>query len=639
MCGIFAVRRTEASVEPWLLEMANNTLAHRGRDGGDTWISQDGSVGLAHRRLAVIGIENGSQPIPNEDSSIHAVVNGEFYDFQSIREQLRRVGHVFSTHSDSEILIHLYEEYGASCLRFLRGDFAFVLWDGRNNQLFAAKDRVGSKPLFYATDSKGVYLASEIKALLAAGIEPEWDAQSFFHSVDLGQSVSQTLFKNVRELPAGHYMLANGKNTELIKYWDFNFARFDGNSTKIDEQELIEQFRTCLDESIAIRLKAEVPVGFYLSGGLDSSAILGLAASRMTAPITAFCATFEEAAYCEAKWARTMADAVGAKLIEIPITQADLAQHFDDAVWHAENVFSNGHVVANLLLSSAVRRAGIVVALSGAGGDEILGGYDHFRRDAVATTEIGDMNLSFARGQDALEEERFSGVIRSLAHLGSDPYRRNLGFTPTWIEGTREFANEVRSLFSQDFLNEHSCEDGGTLLLNSLDVEGQLVGRPPLSQSMYLLAKTMLPAYNLATMGDRVEVANGIEVRLPFLDHNFIELLSRIHPSMKIRNGREKHILREALREEVPEIILSRGKQPFLSPPSTLAKNGVFLDYLLDTLSGSTMRDLPFFDKNRIAGLVDEVRHADTKEKLMMDQVITLVASACRLHERFHMSV
>src|SRR5262245_54819307 len=399
MCGIVAMYSARGPIPADALERATLRLAHRGPDGRRTWLSDGRRVGLGHARLSIIDLATGDQPIASEDGTLRIVVNGEFYDFERTQCDLEGRGHRMRTRSDSEIALHLYEDYGTACLRHLRGEFAFALWDGANDMLFAARDRFGIKPLYYAIHRGTLHLASEIKALLAAGVPARWDRAAFFQANHfLGVPHDRTLFEGIHPVPPGHYLLACGGQVRLIRYWDFDYPPAADGRQVASDAEYAERFRHALDEAVRHRLRADVPVGCYLSGGLDSCSVLGLAARHASQPIRAFTLTFDRADYDEGAIAREMAAHAGADFRPIPIRQADLADHFADAAWQAETLFINAHGVAKYLLSRAVRDAGYKVVLTGEGSDEILAGYAHFRRDWL---------LPGAQGQDA-------GAVRQL---------------------------------------------------------------------------------------------------------------------------------------------------------------------------------------------------------------------------------
>jgi len=319
MCGIvgfFSRRAANSEVD---LRRATRSLSHRGPDGRGHWVSDDGRVALGHARLSIIDLRTGDQPITSEDGKKRIVVNGEFYGYEAIQRELEESGHRLRTRSDSEIALHLYEELGSQCLHRLRGEFALILWDETTRTVFAARDRFGIKPLFYALHNETLYLASEAKALFAAGVPANWDTGSVFHSVEGGGHSMRTLFEGVFQIPPGHYLIATDRHIEVHQYWDFDYPIAAHTTPWRSDEDYALEFREALEEAVRIRLRADVPVGCYLSGGLDSCAVLGLAARHYAGSIRAFTLTFDRAEYDEGEIAREMAAKAGAEFCPIPI--------------------------------------------------------------------------------------------------------------------------------------------------------------------------------------------------------------------------------------------------------------------------------------------------------------------------------
>jgi asparagine synthase (glutamine-hydrolysing) len=645
MCGIVAIFSRRDPVPQAVVQRATQSLYHRGPDGQRHWISPDGRVALGHARLCIIDLTTGDQPIASEDEQVHIVVNGEFYGYEPIQRELERSGHRLRTRSDSEIALHLYEDLGAQCVHRLRGEFAFVLWDEINRTLFAARDRFGIKPLFYALHGETLYFASEVKALFAAGVPARWDGESVYHSVDFGGHQVRTLFDGVFQVPPGHYLLATEKHLQLIQYWDFNYppARQAGaqSSSVGSDAEYATEFRRALQDAVRIRLRADVPVGCYLSGGLDSCAVLGLAAKHHPEPIRAFTLTFDRSEYDEGAVAREMAASVGAEFFPIPIRQDDLADHFADAIAQAEAFCVNAHGVAKYLLSRAVRDAGYKVVLTGEGSDEILGGYAHFRRDTLLYNNQGQDPAEVASLLQDLE--RLNPVSRGLLlpHGEAGPLhtvKRLLGFVPSWIETFSARSAKMRELLSAQFLETFGRREGFRPFLSDIDVRGQLSGRDPLNQSLYMWAKTGLPTYILTILGDRMEMAHSIEGRVPFLDHHLVEVICSQPVNQKIRGMTEKYVLREAVRDVITDTVYRRQKHPFLSPPATLDPHKRLNALVQDTLRGPILASIPFFDQKKVIGLLDRVTAMDEGSVVANDQVLMVLLSACVLQERLHLA-
>ncbi|HEX5234034.1 MAG TPA: asparagine synthase (glutamine-hydrolyzing) [Silvibacterium sp.] len=641
MCGIVAAFSRREPVSTDAIVRAAQSLYHRGPDGQRHWMARDRRVALGHARLSIIDLATGDQPIASEDQRTRIVVNGEFYGYEAIQRELEAAGHHFRTRSDSEIALHLYEDFGAECLHQLRGEFAFVIWDEINRTMFAARDRFGIKPLFYALHNDTLYFASEVKALFAAGVPARWDAESVFHSVDGGGHQSRTLYDGVFQVPPGHYVLASDKHIQINQYWDFNYPRTNGAAPHRSDFEYAAELRHTLEEAVRLRLRADVPVGCYLSGGLDSCAVLGLAAKHHSDPVRAFSLTFDHPDYDEEKEAKQMAARAGAEFYPIPIRQDDLADNFSGAILQSETFCINAHGVAKYLLSRAVRQAGYKVVLTGEGSDEILGGYPHFRRDMLLYNRDGQNPDEVAALLGNLE--RLNPVSRGLlmpdgAARPLENVKRLLGFVPSWIETFSARSAKMQDLLAREFAEKFGDCQSYHPLFNGLDVRGQLTGRDPVHQSLYLWSKTLLPNYILTVLGDRMEMAHSIEGRVPFLDHHVVEVIRSQPVNQKIHGMTEKYVLREAVRDVITDTVYRRQKHPFLSPPSTLNPKEKLSTLVNDTLRGPVLASLPFFDRKKVVGLLDRLPTMDEGARVSNDQALMLMVSACVLQEGLQLS-
>jgi asparagine synthase (glutamine-hydrolysing) len=641
MCGIVAFFSRRGSISEPALHRSTQSLYHRGPDGQRHWISPDRRVALGHARLSIIDLASGDQPISSEDQRTHIVVNGEFYGYEAIQRALEGSGHHLRTRSDSEIALHLYEDFSTECLHQLRGEFAFVLWDERNRTMFAARDRFGIKPLFYALHNETLYFASEVKALFAAGVPARWDAETVYHAAEMGQHQTRTLFDGIFQVPPGHYVVATDKHFQMNQYWDFDYPRADGALPQRTDADYSAELREALEEAVRLRLRADVPVGCYLSGGLDSCAVLGLAAKHHADPIRAFTLTFDRAEYDEEKEAREMAALAGAEFCPIPIRQDDLADNFAAAILQSEALCINAHGVAKYLLSKAVRDAGYKVVLTGEGSDEVLGGYPHFRRDMLLYNREGQDPVEVAKLLGDLEKGNPVSRGLLMPHGAAKPLdnlHRQLGFVPSWIETFSARSAKMQELLAADFVESFGQSQSYHALLNGLDIRGQLTGRDAVHQSLYLWSKTALPNYILTILGDRMEMAHSVEGRVPFLDHHVVEVIRSQPVSQKIHGMTEKYVLREAVRDVITDTVYRRQKHPFLSPPATLNPKEKLSTLVNDTLRGSTMASIPFFDQKKVVGLLDNLHAMDESANVAVDTVLMLMMSACVLQEGFGLS-
>jgi asparagine synthase (glutamine-hydrolysing) len=632
MCGIVAEYHPGGRVDPAALGEALKALRPRGPDGEGRWISANGDVGLGHVRLAILDLEGSSQPIASEDGQIILTVNGEFYDHEAVRRALERRGHRFRTGGDSEIALHLYEEAGLGFLDQLRGEFALVLWDGRHGQLVAARDRFGIKPLCFHQIGGRLLLASRAKALFRMGVVPAWDEEAFFQIASTQYlPPERTLFAGVRQLRAGHYLVANGNGVRVGCYWDMDYPSLADRPPAQDSAVLARQLRETLEEAVRLRLRADVPVCCHLSGGLDSSAVAGLAARHLARPLACFSVGFDITGYDELTQAEQAATQLGVDWHPLPLGQAVLAEHLADAVWHSEGLGINGHLSAKYLLARAIRAAGYKVVLSGEGSDEILGGYAHLRQDLFqadsrAGTSTYHQSDAILAGMHLPEGEA----------LPMDHVARRLGYVPTFLHAKATLGRRMHGLLRDAYLARFGQRDPLADFLGAFDVPGRLAGRHLVDQSSYLWSHSALASYILHTLGDGTEMAHGIEGRLPFLDHHVFDLVRHYPIAVKIRGDVEKWILRQALADLLPRAVVERRKLPFTAPPLSLFR-AAGTSLLEDTLRSTLLEDMEFFDPPRVRSLLDQLPTMGKQQRLAWDPVLMLVLTACLAQQRFGM--
>jgi asparagine synthase (glutamine-hydrolysing) len=635
MCGIVGFYSNESPISLNQLDRATSALHHRGPDQQKLWLADHGRAGLGHSRLSIIDMESGDQPIASEDGNVRVVVNGEFYDYVRIQKELQLQGHIFSSKSDSETIVHLYEEYSIDCLEHLRGEFAFVLWDERKQRMFAVRDRFGIKPLFYSIKDNQLFLASEMKALFSAGIPAEWDKTSYYQHLFLCLEQDKTLFKNIGQVPPGHYLLADHNGVRIQKYWDMNYPTQDETSLNKSEEEYIEQIRYELEEAIKIRMVADVPICYYLSGGLDSSAVLGIAMNLQSENTHAFNVTFNHEAYDEGKIAQATAKHVGAEYIPISLSQTDFANHIEKAVWHAETIGTNSHGVARYLQSLAVHQKGHRVVLSGDGADELFGGYIYFKLDSILANEDG---LSERLQQKRLEEliqnnPAFRKVLSPLIGSNTNQYTTiTRGYIPVWIKAMELSRAPLKAVLSTDFASSFNDYNPVQLFTGNLD-DNQIRNRSLFHQSMYLWNKSILP--NQILFSDRMDMAHGVEVRMPLLDHKLFETIRTVPTSMLIRGMQEKYIFRESVKSYVTDTVYKRRKHPFTAPHSTLDISSPLYERIQDTLRSDIVKEIPFFNAHAVKALMDHLPKLDYQARISLDPAILIMYSTCVLHKNY----
>lgn len=589
---------------------------------------------MGHARLSIIDLATGEQPLANEDEQLHLIVNGEFYEFERIQQELKYRGHRLRTHSDSEIVLHLYEEFGTQCLQHLRGEFAFILWDESKQLLFAARDRFGIKPLFYALVGNTLYLASEAKALFAAGVPACWDRESFYQQLFAYLASDRTLFKGVYQVPPGNYLLATHQGIQVNRYWDLDYPTANATAPEYTDTEYIEQFRYVLEEAVKIRIRADVPVGSFLSGGVDSSTILGMAAKHTAEPIRAFTVTFDRPGYDEGAIAQETAALVGADFQSIPLNQSDFANSIADAVWHAETLGVNPHGIARYLQSRVVHNSGYKVVLSGEGSDEILAGYSYARQDL-----LGDRaeQIKAKTGLQGWEEKGKNSVTRTSNSVPAAlaTVQQTLGFIPSWLKEIAVNRSFFHFLLAPDYAAEFALRDVYGEFLHFFDVQGQLANRPPVIQSLYLWSKSILPNYIL--FAERLEMAHAVEVRLPFLDHHVFELVRDMPVSLLMRGMKEKYVLRQAARPVLTDTVYARPKQPFTAPPATLTTNNQLYTLMQDSLRSSDMASVPFFDQAAAIALLDELPVMSERRRIALDPILMMLLCTYLLQTQYNL--
>ena len=642
MCGIVGglLRKT---LDDAKLDHALELLHHRGPDSTGRWVSPDGRWFLGHTRLSIIGLDNGQQPMSNVSGDVQIVVNGEFYGYRAIRDELRDQGYDFKTDSDSEIALHLYHREGMNLCQQLRGEYAVLIADRENNAMLAIRDRFGIKPLFYAIHEGGIYFASEIKALLAMGVPSRWSREAVLQETYLVRPHSRSLFEGVYTVPPGHYAIAQHGEVSVYPYWDLDFPTAERLAADDrSDEEVVEGFREVLADAVRERLVADVEVASYLSGGIDSCAVLGLAQSMMDRPIRAYTLTFDDAQFDESALAEEQTKLSGATYHPVPATTRALADSYSDAVWHAETPFVNGHGVAKYLLSRAVRDSGIKVVFTGEGADEMLGGYAPFRRDVL---------LYNSEKQDPATIEKLLGEMRESNKavpglVGNeekppeelDLVRRQLGFVPSWMEVFSSMGGRTREMYSHGMRDATAGINPYAMCLARLPIVERMRGRDPLNQGLYSWSRVHLPNFILTFLSDRMEMAHSIEGRVPFLDTKVAEYCAGVPIHMKINGMREKHVLREATKDVIIASVYDREKHPFSTPPAKAGEQDALFELYADTFSSKLLDRQPIFDPAAVRGAFETFKTVPAEERVLLDGLLNRVLSMTLMHERFGMS-
>ena len=584
-------------------------VRHRGPDGFGYHL--DGEVGLAHARLSIIDLSTGDQPIFNEDRTVAVVFNGEIFNYVELRSALQARGHRFSTTSDTEVIVHLYEERGERFVDELNGQFAIALWDARRRRLVLARDRVGIRPLYFTWSGGRLVFGSEVKSILAEGsAAARLDTTSLIQTFSFWSPLpGRSAFQGIESLRPGHLMVVDADgSTRTSCYWDWSFDQIDAPSVPLETR--VEELRALLEDAVRLQLRADVPVGTYLSGGLDSSAVTAIASRQLGGTVRAFSLTFEDAEFDESGFQRTLADALGIDRTQQRCAKGDIAAAFATAVRHVETPIVRTAAVPLMLLSRHVRESGYKVVLTGEGADEVFAGYDLFREARIRRWVAANPGSAWrgrlferlypylanspTRGR-ALTQQFFSGD-------SADPARGAYAHGPR-IRATQRalqfLAPELRAKAEAfDPLEELEAA------LPRLDTRW-----PALARDQYVEAHTLMSGYLLVAQGDRVAMASSIEGRFPFLDHRVIEFACRLRPSAKLFGMREKHILKRAVAPWVPAAIVDRVKQPYRAPDSqSFFVDGRSAEIVDDLLSPERLRRAGYFDSDSVTRLVDKCR-------------------------------
>lgn len=589
MCGIIGTLDWSGRHPPQegLLRQMLATIRHRGPDEFGLYV--DTKLGMGCARLSIIDLSTGQQPIYNEDRSLWIVFNGEIYNYLELRAELVKHGHTFTTRTDTEVILHLFEDLGPGCLERLNGQFAIAIWDTKRKSLFLARDRLGIRPLFYAPLPHGLAFGSEIKAILLdprveARLDPQALAQTFTFWAPLAP---RTVFQGIEELPPGHYMEVNAKERTVSRYWQLTFPEA-GEEEPISEADAADRLHALLSDATRLRLRADVTVGGYLSGGLDSTYITGLIREHTPEALSTFSIAFEDLAYDERSYQELATAFLGTAHRRTVCTNADIGRVLPDVVWHTEVPILRTSPAPMYLLSRLVQENGIKVVLTGEGSDEFLGGYNIYKEDKVRRfwarepdSELRPLLLrklypyiaDLARGGDAYLAAYFG---RDLTDVDRPGYSHRL----RWQSTAR-----MRNFLAPDF-QMPGYEPVDELLT---DLNGGLSALSPLAQAQALEVRTFMSAYLLSSQGDRMMAANSVEGRFPFLDHRVVEFVARLPAKLKIRGLREKHILKESAKGFLPPPIIERHKQPYRAPIHGALFNQP-LGYVAELLSPEGLR-------------------------------------------------
>lgn len=613
MCGIAGVLNVIPQRPPTKDELVPmiRVLRHRGPD--DTGFYADPNIGLAHARLSIIDLFGGKQPICNEDQTIWVISNGEIFNYIELRQNLVAQGHTFATESDTEVIVHLYEQYGGEFVDHLNGQFAIALWDRKTRRLVLARDRVGIRPLFYTTAGGRLIFASEIKSILTVpGVTRRLNRQALAEVLTFWSPLEpSTLFEGISCLPPGHMMTVSLESgTQATRrYWDWEFPESPENGNRSTD-DYGEELRSLLIDSVRLQLRADVPVGAYLSGGLDSSIIASLIKHYTNSPLRTFSIAFEDAEFDESDFQRRAVEHLETHHTQVRCTRGDICRAFPRTIWYAESVILRTAPTPLLLLSATVRSEGYTVVLTGEGADEVFGGYDLFKEakirrfwarqpDSKVRPLLLDRLYPYLKNSPTSARAFAQQFFRIGLEEPSVPY---FGHLPRWSTTRRAWR-----FFSQDLADSLRGWDPYDAVRATLPLA--LPGWAPLCRDQYIEAHTLMSGYLLCSQGDRVAMANSVEGRFPYLDHRVIEFANTLPARYKVMGLQEKYLLRRAMAHLLPPAVAQRTKQPYRAPDSqSFFRDGKPAEYVAELFRPDRLKVGGLFDPEATAKLFEKCR-------------------------------
>jgi len=603
MCGIIGVlnQTDQPPVEEAILRQMLEMIRHRGPDGFG--IYRDAHIGLGNARLSIIDIDGGDQPIGNENGSMWIVFNGEIFNYVELRSLLETHGHIFSTKSDTEVILHLYEDFGPDCLQYLNGQFAIAIWDSNQQKLFLARDRVGIRPLFYTSHRGRFIFGSEIKSILAfPGIQAEIDPASLkqvftYWSVQTPRSI----FKRINEVPPGHFALIQYREIKIGKYWSIDFVE-ETHFRK--SEDYLEEFEDLLVDATQIRLRSDVPVGAYLSGGLDSSITTAIIRNYTKTHLDTFSISFSDQDFDESSYQHKMARFLGTDHHEILATHENIGFAFPEVVWHTEVPILRTAPAPMYLLSKLVHEYDYKVVLTGEGADELLAGYDIFKEMKIRRFWA---KYPASQKRPLLLRRLYpdiSGMGRTSAFMLAF-FKKGLTHTTSpYYSHTIRWTNTSRTW---RFLARDQETPQGEIKPESLVLPAGFDRWSPLAQAQFLEITTFLSPYLLSSQGDRMAMGHSVEGRYPFLDYRVIEYCNRLPSNMKMPVLIEKWLLKQLGKKLLPDFIWQRNKRPYRAPIHNSFFTTPLPEYVQELLSEKALQSSGYFEPSAVTKLARKV--------------------------------
>jgi asparagine synthase (glutamine-hydrolysing) len=614
MCGIagFISSRKSLSEEEGesILNRMITRIQHRGPD--DCGLYLEPGMGMGNVRLSIIDLAGGDQPLTNEDGSLWIVYNGEVFNYIELHKELIKKGHRFKTHSDTEVILHLYEEYGAESLQYLNGQFAFTIWDNRKKECFFARDRVGIRPLFYSEVNGTLVFGSEIKSLFEfPGIKRSFSPEALKEVFTFWTTLTpRTVFDGVFEIPPGHFARYKNGYLEVKKFWSLNYAttstRFDGSVG-----DAMDQFRYLLSDSVSLRLRSDVPVAAYLSGGLDSSATTALIKKVAPGHLNTFSIGFAEGAFDETKYQHEVSQYFDTNHKSIVCSAGDIAEWFLKVVWHSEIPLLRSSPAPMMGLSKLVHENGIKVVITGEGADEALVGYNIFKETLIRQfwarqpqSKIRPLLLKKLYPYLPNINQASQGMLRMF--FG---YRLEATDSPVYSHLLRwQNTSNIQKHFTKE-LNEH-LKEYHPVENYSEKIRPEVEGISSLAKAQLIETNIFMSGYLLSSQGDRMAMANSVEGRYPFLDYRLLEFAASLPDDFKLKGMDEKYILKEIMKDQLPKSVLSRHKQAYRAPILEAFTGSKVPEYVNDMFSSDLIKECGVFSAESVSNLIHKIKTA-----------------------------
>ena len=611
MCGIAGILNLSSTRSPEIadLEKMVHMLHHRGPD--DYGFYTDNHVGLAHARLSIIDIEGGHQPIHDDAKDIWTVFNGEIFNYIEIKEKLLKEGVKFYTNSDTEVIVHLYKKYGLDFVQHLNGQFSIALWDKPAKRLMLIRDRAAIDPLFYYKEADRFYFASEVKSIIPCmKTSPRLNTDSLDQLLTFWSPVSPgTLFENVYEVRPGEMTIVENGGIRNHRYWDWSFPENNKiNYLQGSEDDLANELHDRLVDATKIRLRSDVPVAAYLSGGLDSSALVSIIHHHGNVPLRTFSIGFEDKKLDESSYQQQLIKHLGADHSNIICTSKDISDNFEKTIWHTESAILRSAPTPMMLLSGLVHKNNYKVVLTGEGADEVFGGYDIFKEGKIRQfwaknpdSKIRPLLLKKLYPYLDITKSNSRSYLEAFFGIGlNDPKVPYFAHLPRW-----DTTSKIKAFYSEEMKS--------SLDISAIDIMNEMLPENiskwhPFNQSQYVEARSLMASYLLCSQGDRMLMANSVEGRFPFLDHNVIEFANQLHPNLKMKVLNEKYLLKKSMKRYVPDEIINRHKQPYRAPDIPAFFHNQTPEYVDELLSESEIHDTGIFDKKKVSLLMRKIR-------------------------------